>query len=302
MYGNDAATNEKSGFAGRFLFLRAQGDLGRGFKYSFAQRFNTINRDTKLFESTDWSFLEYTTPDSKWTFTGGKIVMDAGSFEYDANPIELPFFSQFANRIDAYMPGFSIAHHFSDKDNIVFLLTKSPYDTDDDNFLSYTLEWRAHHGHWEPLYTISCYEKEKKFSEDRPASLQLSVGNRFFWDRTYVEADFIKRFVATDDSFSHNDITASFRAGYNLTDRWTAICKAVWDLNDNDADYIPTVPVNTNTAILGAGIEFYPIEKYHDIKLFGILIKGLGIYDGLDNKYTRFEMGLKWKVNLLTIK
>ena len=298
--GNDIASGEESGFCGRYIFLRGYGDLGNGFKYSFAQRLNTINTNSKNFDSTDWSFLEYTTPGGFWTFTGGKIVMDVGSYEYDSNPIDIPFFSHYVYRVDAYLPGVSAAIHPTANDSFAFLLTRSPYDTDTDNYLGYALEWRGHHGCWHPIYTIGAYEQNPY-----DMSYQVAFGNLFQWDKGYVEVDYLRRaIIGEGDSkpFSHHDYTFASRGALRFTDRWSAIYKVTRDFNNHKCNFDLTLPVNTNNTILGAGFEYYPIKNSQDIRLFGIAIKSIGDFGGIPNEYFRIDLGLKWKINLITVK
>lgn len=298
--GTDNIGGEESGFCGRYLFLRGYGDLGNGFKYSFAQRLNTPNKDTKYFDSTDWSFLEYTTPGGFWTFTGGKIVLDVGSYEYDANPIDIPFFSNYVHRIDAYLPGVSAAIHPTENDSFAFLLTRSPFDTETDNYLGYALEWRAHHGFWHPLYTISAYEQGPY-----DMTFLFALGNLFEWDNGFVEVDILRRAKAEDEHnrpFSRNDFTFASRGEYRFTDRLAAIYKVTCDYNDHNSTFDLTIPAHTDNTMFGAGLEYYPVRNSQDIRLFGIAIKSIGEFGGLPNEFFRIDLGLKWKINLITVK
>ena len=293
--GTDVITDEYSGFKGRYLFIRGEGNLGDGFHYSFAQRLNVKITDNNFFDATDWSFLDYTTPRGGWTFSAGKIVLDVGSYEYDGNPIDIPFFSQYNILIEAYLFGTSVTRHATENDDFMFILTRSPYDTPENNHLAYTLEWRAHHGCWHPIYTIGCSEQD-----DFDPFMTLGLGNLFKWNNGYLETDFVGRQEYGHRDLSKSSFTTSMRAQYKLTDRTALICKTVFDYNKANI-YDRTIPMNTNTRIYGAGVEFYPV-KSEDIRLFGIFAHACGDFGGVPNHYNRIDLGIKWKVNLLSIK
>lgn len=294
--GTDASTGEFSGFKGRFLMVRAFGDFGNGFSYAISQRLNKINRDTRTFDSTDWVYLTYTTPDGGWDFTGGKVVQWVGAFEYDDNPVEIPFFSQYANHCNPYLLGGIVGKFIGQNDKLSFVFTESPYDTPDKNLFGYALEWRGHHGIWSPIYTASLYEQDA-FGP----SYQFAFGNEFKWGKWEIKYDHLQRFNGNRSSWHHYDFTAAAQCRYALTDHWNLLAKATCDINDNEVPFDLTVGTGTNNQMYSAGFEFYP-DKEHDIKLYGLYIRSVGDFEYLQNDFTRIALGVKWKFNMITIK
>lgn len=294
--GTDASTGELSGFSGRYLIVRADGDLGNGFSYNLSQRLNKINKSTRTFDSTDWIELNYRTPDGNWDFTGGKTVHWVGAYEYDDNPIEVPFFSQYTSHCNPYLLGAIIGRKITCNDRLAFICTESPYDTPDSNHLGYSLEWRGHHGLWHPIYTAGIYEQDY-FG---PA-FQLAFGNLFEWGKFEVKYDYMQRFTADRDTWNHCDFTSALMCRYSLTDNLTIFGKATCDINDNIINFDRTVGCGTRSRMYGAGLEYFP-DKKHNIKFYAFALRSVGQFESKENDFTRVSFGIKWKADMLTIK
>lgn len=73
---------DNTGFAGKFLNLRLDGNLTDNLSYSWRQRFNKPHKDASFFDATDWIYLNYNL--DNWSFAGGKQVVAIGGWEYDA--------------------------------------------------------------------------------------------------------------------------------------------------------------------------------------------------------------------------
>ena len=294
--GNDVSTGEISGFKGRFLLVRAEGDLGNGFTYYISHRLNKTNRDVKTFDSTDWAFLTYTTPDGKWDFSGGKLVQWVGAYEYDDHPIDVPFFSQYANHCNPYQLGVMAGRIFSPNDRLSFECNASPYNQPGKNYLSYTLMWNGHHGIWHPIYTANLYEQEAY-----GPMYQIALGNEFRSGRLNVNLDQINRFNNDPSSLKHLDFMTSLTCRYALTGHWTLFGKATCDYNDNVIPFDSTVGAGTDNRMYGAGFEFFP-DVEHNIKLYGFYLRSAGDFEFQQNDFSRIVFGLKWKVNMITLK
>ena len=56
-YQTGAKLNEASGFKGRYLNIRLDGNLTDKVSYSYRQRLNKPNKDASFFDATDWITL-----------------------------------------------------------------------------------------------------------------------------------------------------------------------------------------------------------------------------------------------------
>ena len=94
-----------SGFKGRYLNIRMDGNITDNLSFSYRQRLNKPNKDASFFDATDWITASYTI--GSWTISGGKQVVGIGGYEYDGAPIDLYFCSEFWNNIACYQFGVS---------------------------------------------------------------------------------------------------------------------------------------------------------------------------------------------------
>ncbi len=292
--GTDACAGETSGFRGRHIYVRASGDLGSGFSYSIAHRLNNVNSQTKYFESTDWSILTYTTPNRRWAFNAGKIVMEAGSFEWDDNPIYVPFFVGSVNLVNPYQIGASVIRYYNGG-SFSFLCTRSQYDTELDNCLTYSLEWRPTVGFWNGLYIAQFIEEGV-----HGGFFQFGLGNRFTGDLLSLDVDILARtspFYA--ESWRHLDFTADFKLSCRITDKLSVYSKCGYERNDNDIAFDPMSPLGTDTGIASLGLDFFPTGS-RDIQLFCFAASSGGSYGGALNRYTRACFGLLWKIDMIS--
>lgn len=294
--GTDGTGGETSGFRGRHIFLRGSGDLGNGFTYSIAHRLNNVNSQPKYFDSTDWSWLRYTTPNGNWAFTAGKIVLETGSFEWDANPIYVSVFTPSFNFVNPYQIGVSVARNLGDSDCFSFICTRSMYDTEFDNSLSYSLEWRATHGLWQSLY-VAQFIEEPAYG----GFLQLGLGNIFTFGPVDLNIDLMTRTSPYySSSWRYLDATLSMKLEYNVTDRLTLFAKGSYERNDNETLFDPMVPSGTATGLVALGVDYYPLAS-RNIKLFAFAVHSDGYFGELLNRYDRACFGLFWKIRMISL-
>ncbi len=103
--------NAQSGFRGKYLVIRADGEIVKGLTYSWRQRLNTLHEDANFFNATDWVYLNYNI--RGWNFQVGKEVVAIGGYEYDRAPIDLYACSVFWNNIPCYALGASVGYDVS---------------------------------------------------------------------------------------------------------------------------------------------------------------------------------------------
>ena len=130
-YDDGSSVDAESGFKGKFLNIRLDGQIGENITYSYRQRLNKPHKDMSYFDATDWLYLTYTKND--WSFSGGKQVIGIGGFEYDLSPIDVYYFSGFCTNITSYAFGVSVGYDVSDNDKLTAQVCESPFSTSTDD-------------------------------------------------------------------------------------------------------------------------------------------------------------------------
>ena len=111
--------NNNSGFKGKYLNIRMDGNLTDNFSYSYRQRLNKPIVNATFFDATDWLTLTYKF--KNWSVSAGKQVVAIGGYEYDKAPIDLYFCSEYWNNIACYQMGVSGSYTTTaGKDQILF--------------------------------------------------------------------------------------------------------------------------------------------------------------------------------------
>lgn len=61
---------DNTGFEGKYLNIRADGNITDNLSYSWRQRLNKGHDDRTFFDATDWVYLNYNI--DRWSLAGGK--------------------------------------------------------------------------------------------------------------------------------------------------------------------------------------------------------------------------------------
>ena len=301
-YDGDLKVNGNSGFKGRYLNVRMDGNLTDGLSYSYRQRLNKPNVNASFFDATDWLTLTY--KHSNWTVSAGKQVVAIGGYEYDRAPIDLYFCSEYWNNIACYQMGVSGAYTTSaGNDQILVQVCESPFRRNAANVLNeemfaYNLIWYGSHGFFSTMYSVN-------FMEYLPGKYinYIALGNRFTFGNFALELDFMNRAVSGSE-FLGNDYSVMGELSWRPSDRLNVFLRATYDSNKTVAGDFCVVP-GTSLLRAGAGFEFYPVKNYRNIRLH----LNCCYTDGdspsttvLRPEQTIVDAGLTWYMNMLNIK
>lgn len=289
-----------SGFQGKYLNVRLDGTIVPGLSYSWRQRFNKFSKDSNFFDATDWIQLTYTT--GRWNFSGGKQVVAIGGWEYDRAPIDLYSCSVFWNHIPCYDFGVSVAYDITPADQLKAQVTQSPFFTPEDrDMYAYNIFWSATHGCWQPLWSVNMVEYARgKFIN------YIALGNKFSSGDFSLEADFMNR-AASGQTFLFKDCSVMAELSWRPNKRWNVFGKYTYDVNRAGTDKDLTVANGTEMNMAGAGVEFFPLRRHNtDLRLHADLFYAWGTNtapdDMLQNKTMVFNVGIKWNINLVSLK
>lgn len=294
--------NNNSGFKGKYLNIRMDGNLAEGLSYSYRQRLNKPNVNATFFDATDWLTLTYKF--KNWSVSAGKQVVAIGGYEYDKAPIDLYFCSEYWNNIACYQMGVSGSYTTNaGKDQILFQFCESPFRKNAVNVLNeemfaYNLMWYGNHGFFSSMYSIN-------FMEYLPGKYinYIALGNRFTFGKFALELDIMNRVMGGSD-FLFNDYSIMGELAWKPIDRLNVFVRATYDRNKTVTGDLCVAP-GTDLVRAGAGVEFFPLKNYRNIRLH----LNCCYTDGdspsttvLRPNQTIVDGGLTWYMNMLNIK
>lgn len=294
-----STVKDDTGFSGRYLNLRLDGNITHNLSYSWRQRFNKPHKDSSFFDATDWIYLNYNL--DRWSFAGGKQVVAIGGWEYDRAPIDLYGCSVFWNNIPCYELGASVALSVSKDDRLSFQFCQSPfYLSTNRNMYAYNLMWNGSHGCFTPIYSANLIEYAPGHYIN-----YLALGNKFSFNKVNVELDVMNR-AASHQTFLFKDMSVMAELQYHLTDKWNVYGKFTYDVNKSGTDADLTVLNGTELKMLGAGVEFMPFVNARHVLRF----HASGFYswgnnansaDLMQNKTFTCNVGVTWYMNILSL-
>jgi hypothetical protein len=294
--------NNNSGFKGKYLNIRMDGNLAEGLSYSYRQRLNKPNVNATFFDATDWLTLTYKF--KNWSVSAGKQVVAIGGYEYDRAPIDLYFCSEYWNNIACYQMGVSGSYTTTaGKDQILFQFCESPFRKNPSNLsnkemFAYNLMWYGNHGFFSSMYSIN-------FMEYLPGKYinYIALGNRFTFGKFALELDIMNRAMSGSD-FLFNDYSIMGELSWKPIDRLNVFVRASYDRNKTVTGDLCVAP-GTDLVRAGAGVEFFPLKNYKNLRLH----LNCCYTDGdspsttvLRPEQTIVDAGLTWYMNLLNIK
>jgi hypothetical protein len=294
--------DEASGLKGRYLMFRLDGKISSKFSYSWRQRLNKVASDQNFFDLTDWLQLNYS-PTQNWTLSAGKQVVQIGGWEYDANPIDLFFASEFWNNINCFQFGASVTYTTnSGNDALTLQASQSPFDTRADDLYGYNLLWNGKHGCFHALYSLN-------FLEYAPSSYicYLTLGNRFQVGDLLIDADLHMRGTSAEE-LAFKNFSAMGQVGYLIAKRVNLFARATYDVNrtSTGAPNLTVLP-GTDMTRLGGGLEYYPLGGRGDRSLrlhaayaysFGRNGNSAGVV--LDQS-SYLTVGLTWRIDVIQV-
>jgi hypothetical protein len=151
--GNTIESN--TGFRGKQLNLRLNGNINDSWSYVYRQRMGKPNDDASYFDAVDHINLTYTT--GAWSFTGGKQTVAVGGYEYDRAPIDFYFGSEYWYNMACYQWGVG-AKYSLDNEAVILQVVQSPFRSVNPCMLSYNLMWTGSYGWLDILHSVNMLE------------------------------------------------------------------------------------------------------------------------------------------------
>ena len=302
-YLNEALAGEKidaaSGFKVRYINLRMDGQIAKGFTYSWRQRFSKVNSASDFVNNMDWFHLTYK-PIKNLAISAGKQVVMIGGWEYDRAPIDIYFCSEYWNNVNCFQLGASVAFTTNEgNDTLTFQACQSPYDTPDADYYAYNLYWMGSHGFYTALHSVN-------FSQYAPGKYDAYVvlGNQFKFGDATIQLDLMNRGISARELLFEN-FSIMGEVSYLIAKRVNIFAKYTYDkVGSGYAEGLCVWP-NTELSRLGGGVEYYPLggKGNRDIRLHAAYVYSMGTNGNPAgtalNKGSFFTAGVTWKIDVM---
>lgn len=295
----------QTGFIGKYIALKAHGQIINGLTYTWRQRFSRTPKDGSFWDQTDILDLNYKY--GKFDFGVGKQVVLIGGYEYNRAPIELMCPNLFVANIACYQFGVSAGWQISPSDHLAFQVTQSPYAlTTDRDMYAFNLQWSGNHKisdkvKIETIWSVNEVEYTKgKFCN------YVALGNKLVIDKVSLVADIMVRSYPENSIFKNN--TFMGEASWDINKRWKITGKVSYDCN-RGKNKTPYTEVARGSQIATGGLvaEWFPIRKdKYLLKFHAAAFYARGTNknpdDMLQNKMFYGSLGVTWHMNILNFK
>lgn len=295
-FGSDVMPGN-TGFRGKQLNLRLNGNINDSWSYAYRQRMGKPNSDASYFDAVDHLNLTYTV--GGLSLTGGKQTVAVGGYEYDRAPIDFYFGSEYWYNMACYQWGVNAKYNFGTENNDALMLqvVQSSFRSGvNPNMYGYNLMWTASYGWLDILHSVNMIEYlPGKFVNF------IALGHQFNMGDFALQLDWMNR--ADLEHFNFKDFSVMADFAWNALENLNVFAKATYDVNkDNMADYC--VLPGTELTRVGAGVEFFPIKDSRDVRLHGTYSYAWG-KNGNPNgsvwdNQSFVSIGVTWKMSVLT--
>lgn len=298
--------HSQTGFIGKYIALKAHGELTKGLTYTWRQRFSRTPKDGSFWDQTDILDLSYKC--NKFDFGAGKQVVMIGGYEYDRAPINLMCPNLFVSNVACYQFGVSAGYQITPNDHLAFQVSQSLFATAADrNLYSYNLMWNGGHNlsdrlRLETIWSINEVEYLRgKFCN------YVALGNKLLIDDKFtVIVDLMTRTYPDNNPFKNNTFMGEF--SWDITPKWKLTAKVSYDCNRGvNATTMTEVARGTELVMAGAIAEWYPISnKKHLLKVhaaaFGSWGENHNSADLMQKDTMYGSVGVTWHMNLFNFK
>lgn len=291
-----------SGFKGRYILLRADGQLSDNFSYSLRQRINKPTTNLSLFDATDWIQVKYTK--GPWEIAAGKQVVAIGGYEYDTSPVNLFICSEYWHNLPCFQFGISGAYTFaSGNDRMTFQISESPFrrgslNIEDKGLLAYNLMWNGSHGWFNSICSVNMMEyMPGKYIN------YIALGGEFRFGDFAVQLDMTNRATSLE-TLCFEDYTVMGDISWTPTDALKIFVRAIHERNRSVTGDLCVAP-GTDIVRAGAGLEYFPLKNNKNLRLHLNCCYTDGdspATNALQPAQTIIDGGITWKMNLLNIK
>lgn len=289
-----------SGFKGKYLFLKVNGEIAPGVTYAWRQHFNKPGGNISKFSTADWLYVNYKI--GKFDIQAGKEVTAIGGYEYDADPTNIFASSVFWQNIPCFNLGVQGGYQIGENDKIIVQAEQSPFATEKRNDLyGFSAMWMGNHGPLQTLYSVNNFEYDPgKYIT------YIALGNKISLGKFSLEADVMNR-SSIQDWAAFKDMSAMAKLYYSPNNKITLFGKYTYDVNKSENNADKVVLDGTELNMAGGGIEYYPVKgKKNSLRLHAASFYYWGVNTDKANfnqdKTFYATAGVTWYMNLFNLK
>ncbi|MDE6290406.1 MAG: OprO/OprP family phosphate-selective porin [Muribaculaceae bacterium] len=296
----------QTGFMGKYIALKAHGQLAEGLTYTWRQRFSRTPKDHTFWDQTDILDLNYKF--GRFDVGAGKQVVLIGGYEYDRAPINLMCPNLFVTNVACYQFGVSGGFQLTPGDHLALQVTQSIFATAKErNLYSYNLMWRGVHPltdwlRFETIWSVNEVEYLKgKFCN------YVALGNKFVInDKVTLIADIMTRTYPENNLFKNN--TFMGEASWDINPKWKVTGKISYDCNRGvNMTNMTEVARGSQLMIGGVVGEWFPLRNARHIlkvhaALFGSYGSNYNSADLMQRETLYGSVGVTWHMNLFNFR
>lgn len=267
-----------TGFQADRLSLFAKGDINSKWSYSFFHNLHQTIEPTDILKATDKLFVGYT-PSARWSFQLGKVPLAVGSWEFDASPIDVYYYSRLIDSYNAFQLGASCQYNFKNgKDAIMLQFARSALAAVGQyNRFSYNLMWLGNHGPAHFIYSFNAEQYDTGFR------YLACLGTRVTFDRFSAYVDFMGAHWSDYDSKLFQTLMACLRADWRIIPKLSLFAKFTADKDRNLYRGVR----------YGGGVEFFPLTGNDDLRIHIQVNRE----NSNEKKNTLASVGVKWRIH-----
>lgn len=298
--------HSNTGFVGKYIAVKAHGQIIDGLSYTWRQRFSRTPKDASFWDQNDVMELNYKW--GKFDFGAGKQVVMIGGYEYNLHPIDLMCPNIFVTNIACYQFGISAGYQVSPNDYLSFQITQSPYaHSGFRDLYAFNLQWQSQRVltdrlRFENIWSIN----EIEYTNGKFCNF-VALGNKLVLDSKFTFIlDLMTRTYPRNHIFKNN--TFMGEVSWDINRSWRLTGKISYDCNMGK-NLTPYTEVARGSEITMGGVvaEWFPIHKNnHLLRLHASAFfsggKNNSDTDLMQAKTFYASVGLTWHMNLLNFK
>ena len=215
---------------GEHLNFNMMGRLTPKIDYRIRQRLNKkVFDERNMFNATDFMYVNWHATD-RWSFLAGKYAVLIGGYEYDANPIDVYYYSQFCNNIyQCFTFGAVADYRFAEDQHMVFQFCNSPLSLGFQNVYALNMAWNGQFAPWwKTLWSVNFVE-----DMDKKMVNYIALGNHFIFGNVIFDIDIMNRAGFTQKRFLMSDYSLISKIIWSVG-KWNICAKAGYETNALD--------------------------------------------------------------------
>lgn len=298
-------TLSASSWDGRFhvdyLNIHAKGHIADNVTYVFRHRLTkpVYAADNPL-NATDFAWITWQAR-PKFSLTAGKHPVWFGTFEFDADPIDIFYWSKSIADLNKYYTfGVTGTYELAPSQNISLQFSQSPLSQTLARCFGYSVYWNGSFAPWwHTAWSVN-------FLDNDAGNMMnyIVLGNRFTFGAFLFDAEFINKTAIGKSQSFLSDGAVIVNAKYRM-EKLNLCLKGTYDGNSSenaDSGLLPggswdlVVPAGYEATQVAAGAEYFPLGNGN------LRLHAFCSWISTARKTGAIELGLTWRFDIFNRK